>query len=285
MLSILGVFLFRYSDQSFENQPNLKRAKLLIRFLIVIPLLYLPDFYQELILRHQWKLFYVPIHLWGWIIPSFPDLWVLWLLLFVVVSCSTFLLWAIQKTRSSSLFWFALPIPMVWMVLLASFFGFSKIDHTYSTMYLGTCMLPVLVYSFERSVSYLFSVRILQAFICGSYFFAALEKAFLSGWHWIDPLHFQQLAYLHPTKINGWISTMPGLGSGLLVAGFVFQLLTIFQWRFAFWGYVNLVGAIVFHLGNWLIFNIGGWQSPWIAMVVFLWPGWLKQAKAIPDRR
>lgn len=275
-MTVLAFYMFRFSNYQTQSQVDEQRSKWLLRILIVIPLFYLPDFYNELSLRYEWGLFYKPIHFWGIIVPVFPSQWIIVLLISCIGVCSAFLLWALSQNRLSRLGLIALPVPLAWMVLLAAFFGFSKIDHTYSTMYLGTCMLPVLAYSLRKPESFAFAVRILQACVWGSYFFAALEKVFLSGANWISPIHFQQLAYLHPTTLNAWMLEMPMLGSFILISGIVFQLLTVLQWRFAFWGYLNMGGAIMFHLGNWLIFNIGGWQTPWLPMVIFLWPGWLK---------
>lgn len=275
-MAALAVYMYRYSSLPAQNQPDNTRSRVLIGLLILIPLLYLPDFYNELNLRYEWRLFYKPIHFWGVILPSFPAWWIIVSILGTMLVCSIWGLWALFKDQFESLWLKVLPLPIGWMVLLAAFFGFSKIDHTYSTMYLGACMLPALVYTYGHPDRFALTVRILQACIWGSYFFAALEKVFLSGINWINPIHFQQLSYLHPTEINQWILSQPGLGSLILIGGIVFQLLTVLQWRYSIWGYINLIGAILFHLGNWLIFNIGGWQTPWLLMGIFLWPGWLR---------
>jgi hypothetical protein len=62
------------------------------------------------------------------------------------------------------------------------------------------------------------------------------------------------------------------LAGTALATVLAFQLLSLLQWRFPRWGYVTACFGLLFHLGTWLVLDVGGWQSPWIAMLVFLLP-------------
>jgi hypothetical protein len=94
----------------------------------------------------------------------------------------------------------------------------------------------------------------------------------MSGLAWFVDHHFEQICQNHSTSLCTSITSNPILGSSILFFGFVFQLLSPLQWRFQKWGYVNVFGGLIFHVGTWLLFNVGGWQSPWIFMLLFLWP-------------
>jgi hypothetical protein len=113
---------------------------------------------------------------------------------------------------------------------------------------------------------------VFQAFIWGCYFFSGLEKITLSGLSWISDEHFNVLCQLHPTKICQYLGGISGLGPILLFFGLAFQLLSCLQWAWPKWGFVTIICGILFHLGTWQILDIGGWQSPWIVMLLFLWP-------------
>lgn len=274
ILVLVGYYLFHNKDSKSESSHRVIHISLLIKLLILTQFLYLPDLYAELILRYQWRAFYEPIALWIFILPVFPPLWIIQVLMAVIAGSALFIFLQPKK----SLRWKrvgAWIIPLSWTLLLAIFFGFGKIDHTYTTLYLGLWCLPILVLAETRESQAYFSIRFLQACIWGPYFFAGLEKLLLSGPSWFQPIHFQQLSFLHPTPINQWILQVPGLGSGILICGWVFQLTSALQWYFPKWGYINQVGGLMFHLGTWILFGIGGWQSPWIVMLIFLWPGWL----------
>ncbi|MFY7847951.1 MAG: hypothetical protein ACOVSS_02725, partial [Bacteroidia bacterium] len=76
----------------------------------------------------------------------------------------------------------------------------------------------------------------------------------------------------HPGKWCDWFALHP-LPAGLALAlAIAFQLLSPLQWKFPRWGYVTAISGIAFHLGTWLVLDVGGWQSPWMVMLLFLMP-------------
>jgi hypothetical protein len=113
---------------------------------------------------------------------------------------------------------------------------------------------------------------VFQASIWGCYFFSGWEKIFLSGTDWLSVSHLEVLCLHHTGWACEWRSEMPGLVLGLFGLGWAFQLATALQLRYPFWGWINAGLALVFHVGTGLLLDVGGWQSPWIAMALLLIP-------------
>jgi hypothetical protein len=161
---------------------------------------------------------------------------------------------------------------LIWSYLLLLFFGFGKIDHTYASMMAALLVLPVWLGLWAANRMGSGGFKAFQAAIWGCYFFSGLEKVFLSGWNWVRPEHFETLARLHP---NGWATNLtqwPMLGSLVLALGLCFQLSAIVLLWYPRWAIPMVCAGIFFHLGTWILLDVGGWQSPWIPMLLFLWP-------------
>lgn len=271
----LTYFLVLEEKESRISKMTGTQALWVIRILVVLQLLYLPDLARELQIRSQWADLYYPLPVWKWILPFYlPEFFHQWaiLLLFGIGAFSILKKWPADSPIWIIVLSFTL---LIWTILLVQFFGFGKIDHTYSSLYAGMWGLILwLILHKLGSLEHKQGFRLFQAFIWGCYFFSGCEKLLFSGLDWISPGHFDLLHKLHPTEIGIWISSQPVLSSLLLIGALGFQLATPVQWRLPKWGYVNAAGAIVFHLGNWFIFEIGGWQSPWILMSLFLLPVW-----------
>lgn len=260
---------------------SVQRQLWMVRLLMVLQMLYLPDLAKELAFRASWAEIYQPLPQFKWLLPTFlPYFFHQWVILglFGIGAYSILKKWPVESPA-----WLgALGITIfAWTILLAQLFGFGKIDHTYSSLLMGLIGMWIwLAFQQFNSLNSIFGFRLFQAFIWCCYFFSGLEKLLFSGFHWFSDVHFQQLVFQHPTELGKVLDSVPALGSLLLAIGFGFQLLTFLQWRFPIWGFVNAIAAIVFHLGTYFIFNIGGWQSPWILMALFLLPVWEQKKKA-----
>jgi len=273
LLILLAGYLISFLKDGIPFQVPEKSLIWKVRLYFGIQLIYLPDLLKELTVRHQWKAFYSPLPVFREIIPVFPSIWILqFVVIFAFAVCAFFLL---SKWKPSDKLpaWIAVAGLVLWTWLLAVFFGFGKIDHTYASLFSANIFLVIWLFYWRRFPEEGYAgFRLFQAGIWGCYFFAGLEKLLLSGWNWIGNQHFQNLCWLHPGPVCEWIGSVPFLPEFTLLTALFFQLATAIQWRFPRWGYVNSIGGLLFHLGTWVIFDVGGWQSPWILMLVFLWP-------------
>ena len=283
LVAVLALYLLRYASFQVEDRVvDHKKMLWPLRLFIVFQLLYLPDLSKELALRFQWRSFYEPSGLPGLLVPAFPETYVIQWVVLAMFAVGAVLVVARLPLGSG---WFAgglLVIIAGWTFLLSLLFGFGKTDHTYASMYSGLwgmaacCTIWYLWPGNER-----FGLRLFQAFIWACYFFSGLEKLVFSGWSWVASSHFDRLAFLHPTPASNWIAGHPTIASIILAAAMLFQLATALQWRWPWWGFVTIAGGLAFHLGTWLIFGIGGWQSPWLLMLFFLWPNLYKDASVL----
>jgi hypothetical protein len=262
---------FKNSHLSFSSS----QALWVVRILTVVQLLYLPDLARELQIRSQWADLYEPLPIWKWVLPSYlPGFFHQWAILLLFGTGAFAIL---KKWPFESGFWILIVgfTLLVWTILLAQFFGFGKIDHTYSSLYSGLWGLFIwLIFNRMNWLSANQGFRLFQAFIWCCYFFSGCEKVLFSGFEWLSSSHFSLLSQLHPTQPGNWVMGQPFLASALLFFALCFQLLTPIQWFFPKWGYINAIGAILFHLGTWYLLGIGGWQSPWILTAIFLLPVW-----------
>ncbi len=274
-------FLFRFQDNSdFKPlSPSLMLWK--IRLFYVVQLVFLPDLLQELRFRGQWKALFQPLAQFSIVESSFPLEYYIQLTGIFLFGATAILVLVKWKEKDPIPLLLTIFIFSAWTFLLSLFFGFGKIDHTYASLYAGiigmiVCRIAIIQNQENAGQGY----RIFQAFIWSCYFFSGLEKISMSGLAWFDGKHFDQICQNHSKELCNSISSNPILGSTILLLGIGFQILSPLQWRFQKWGYINVFGGIVFHLGTWILFNVGGWQSPWLYMLLFLWPA--NQKKLAP---
>jgi hypothetical protein len=134
ILILLAGFLITFLKDKTPFQVNEKSLIWKVRLYFGIQLIYLPDLLKELTVRHQWKAFYSPLPIFRELIPLFPPIWVLqFVVIFAFAVCAFFLL---SKWKPSDKLpaWVALSGLVFWTWLLAVFFGFGKIDHTYASL-------------------------------------------------------------------------------------------------------------------------------------------------------
>jgi len=265
-------FLFRFQNSPDRNSIDNNSILWRIRMFYVVQLVFLPELLQELRVRGQWKALFQPLAQFSFI-DTFPLEYYIQLTGILLFGATAILVLAKWKEKEIMPLLLTIFIFLTWTFLLSLFFGFGKIDHTYASLFAGIMGMVVCRISiFQNTDNATQGYRIFQAFIWSCYFFSGLEKISMSGFDWFQENHFEIICKFHATDLCVAISSNPISGSIIMLAGISFQLLSPLQWRFPKWGYVNVLGGLVFHLGTWLLFNIGGWQSPWIIMLIFLWP-------------
>lgn len=279
-----GYVLFRFLAPALQKPLPEKPVRDRIRFFFVLQMLYLPDLLAELTLRHQWKAFYISTFPFGSGLPfpHMPIIQGMGILSFAIGAYFVLSNWKPGTWMPTALGAGQL---MIWCYLLLLFFGFGKVDHTYASMTSALVVLAVWFTLWALGRVQAGGFRAFQAAIWGCYFFSGMEKIFLSGWHWVQPIHFETLSQLHPNGLGHTLSQWPLLGSTLMLLALIFQLSTILLLWFPRWGLPVLVMGIFFHLGTWVLLDVGGWQSPWIPMLFFLWPFQDGEKKHSPPAR
>ncbi len=272
VLAGFGYYLFANSALVADADFSEKKAVWLVKLFFILQLLFVPDLLNELRLRAQWQALFQPSGLSVLWLGDFPSYAVFQFLAILLFGISAWLVLARWDAGSVYPFLAALGTLLIWTFLLSVFFGFGKTDHTYASMFSGMAGMVVFLHIWRSNPAEIgFGFRIFQAFIWCCYFFSGLEKVFLSGFDWAGSDHLQVLAALHPGYAADWISQIPFSGI-LLGLGLIFQLSSVLQWRFPNWGYINVAGGVLFHFGTFFLLGIGGYFSPWLAMLIFLWP-------------
>jgi hypothetical protein len=175
----------------------------------------------------------------------------------------------------------SLSIWLLWTFLLGIYQSGGVTDHAYASLHSAMFFMAAFLYiwwKFPEQAG--LGHRLFQAGIWGCYFFAAAEKLFLSGIDWLNPENFSILCMHHPGKFCNWFASNTIPAGMALASVMVFQLLSPLQWKYPRWGYFTVAFGIVFHLATWLVLDVGGWQSPWILMLLFLLP--VQGTKTIP---
>ena len=244
-----------------------------IRLFFGISILYLPDLLKEMSVRWQWSGLYEPALLPGYFFREMPSIVLLQFAGLAAFGLSAWLVLSKWKNGSGAPAWISLALLLCWLLLLSVYQAGGSIDHAWASLQYGMMFMSLWLFTWWKFPDLKATgFRLFQAGIWGCYFFAGLEKIFLSGIHWFSPEHFGNLCLLHPGKGCDWFAAHPVLAGAALFAVLAFQLLSPLQWRFPRWGYVTAGTGLLFHLGTWLILGVGGWQSPWMAMLVFLLP-------------
>lgn len=244
-----------------------------IRLFLVLVMLYLPDLLGELSVRAHWSPFYEPLPLLRFWLPHFPSYGFIQTLAIAFFGLGAWLVLGKWQPSDHGPAIVVSAAFLLWVLFLAWFFGFGKIDHTYASMSMAFLFLvPGLwIWKYHPEEGPLI-FKVFQAGIWACYFFSGLEKLLLAGTDWFSSSHFQAMLTLHPNGHGAWLASFPFLSSFLLAAGLLFQLSSLLLWRFPNWAWVFIPAGVLFHLGTWYLFGVGGWQSPWIPMLFFLWP-------------
>lgn len=272
----LAICFFSFYLMESEEPKSMASEKDLrwrIRLFFGIQLVYLPDLMKELSIRWQWKSFYEPALIPRFLFREMPSVFFLQFGVLFCFAVGAYFLLSKWKHGSSIAFVLSVVSLLCWTIFLFIYMGGGNIDHTYASMYSAMIFMSVWLLVWWKNPSLTDSGhRLFQAGIWGCYFFSGLEKLFLSGSNWLDGNLFKVLCQYHTGRFCDWFAQHPLVSGFALCAVLAFQLLSPLQWRFPRWGYVTAGFGLFFHLGTWLVLDIGGWQSPWLVMLLFLLP-------------
>ncbi len=270
-LCAFAAWLLTGTSREITTDENALRWR--IRLFFGLQLLYLPDLLKEISIRWQWANLYEPSLIPGLFSSEMPSIVFLQFAGLAAFGLSAAMVLSKWKTGSLPPALLSAGIYLCWALLLAVYQAGGSIDHAYASLHSGMLFMSLWMFINWKFPEMKDSgYRLFQAGIWACYFFSGLEKLFLSGIGWLNPKHFELLCEFHPGKFCGWFTSHPFPAGMALFLVLAFQLLSPLQWRFPRWGYVTAGIGLLFHLGTWLVLDVGGWQSPWIAMLVFLLP-------------
>jgi hypothetical protein len=154
------------------------------------------------------------------------------------------------------------------------FFSFGKTDHGFATWTYVAWLMPLL--ASPKSKPALWPLSLMQLVVAGAYLMAGIEKLLISGPGWVSAEGFRLHLQLHATKVGLWVATNDVLCLLLPLSVICWQLsfpvvLSGFGLRWLW-----LLFGLFFHIGTYLLMDIGGWVSPWwvlyMVFVPVIWP-------------
>jgi len=164
--------------------------------------------------------------------------------------------------------------------LLLDFFtqGFSKSEHTHTTLFYVLLLFPLLRTKYARYVHGIQGIRLILGL---TYLMAGLEKLLSSPKQWLNGSLLQD--YLLAFE-QSW--ALPVAESDLLCLVLswcilAFQIGWISLVFFPKYGIFYFSSAVIFHIANYVFLGVGYWFSPWTLALLVVLPWHKKQDKAM----
>ena len=228
--------------------------------------------------------FYQPVGLLSVLHAEFPTAAILYWCHVLMLAMAVMIAFNLQKKLSGRAWLAYLPLFLLYLYLQAFFFSFEKTDHRFAPLF--WLLLSLLIWSFRpagpaNNGQWLGVARIALA---GQYLLSGLEKVFTSGPQWasaetlrVHILNSQVPAGMAIVEMD-WLLSLLAIGTAVLQLGFISQL----WWPGSRWLWIG--GALAFHLGSWLLLDIGDPLSPWVFGLLFFGPWETKAATRVPAR-
>lgn len=222
-------------------------------------------FYQ----LHQINVFYQPTFLLKVLHLPFPSLYTLWFL-YGIMLISSILVISQKKPIL-----FSISTILLFIILQGYLISFHKLDHTYSTFIYAGFLIPFVQFEYSRCNQTqgkrvaAWVLVLMQLGIALSYFFSGLEKMLIAGGQWFQPENMRYHFQVHPTDWGLYLSQSDAFCISLAVLTIFFQLgfISIVFFKKLRWTF--LPAGIIFHMGTYVLLNIGWYWSPWIFVYVF----------------
>ncbi len=163
-------------------------------------------------------------------------------------------------------------------VLLLVFFqalhqGFAKTDHAYSTWLYAGIFMPFLLWESQKANEKhevaAWAWQLIRVAICTAYLQAGLEKIWISGSSWASADTFRAYLFMFDTPLGIWVSESAWLCHLLPLGTLFFQLFFCSILFFRQLAYIFLPLGVLFHIGVYLLFGIGGYVTAWYIVYLF----------------
>ncbi len=265
----------------FWQPTTTRRAVHVLVGLYVFALIYTTyDWVDYLWALGDWKMFYRPVQLLAWL-PYPSDLVILLLFVGLLLGGILATCW-VKPTITISI------SVLCFLVLQGLGYGFGKVDHGYATFTYAGLLLPLLVFQAgrgDRQAVNGWPLRLIQAVIALAYLQAGLEKLLVSHFEWASVETFRTYLRAHPTPASefvmgyDWLCGLFAWGALLFQLGF--PLVFLHRRIRLIW----LGIGVTFHLGTYLLLDVGGWMNPWVFAYLFFidWERLFFQNLSIPQ--
>ena len=273
---LLIVFLCNFYNQKklilekyFSGYTSLFNVNILKVLFYLSMIVYSADWYTYLIEYSEVSEFYQPILLFKILHIRYPDPIVIEILWLIYLMGILLVLSNIEPVIS------AIVVVILFIILQGFLYSFGKINHAYSTFGYVAMIMPFLLYDYKKAhtgtqkTQEAWSLRLIQLCIVLPYFFAGLEKLFISKFSWMTSktlnsylMFYSNTATFNILDYELLIRLLPYFVISFQV-GFI---LVLFYKRSK---YFFIPIGIIFHISIYLFMDIGALIHPWIVVYVF----------------
>ena len=241
------------------SHVELKQRKWLTVVFYLACIYYTYDWPQNLLLLNSVKALYKPVALLVWQkeFPSTITIYIVSILYFLFIGACL-----LHKNK----FWASVGVAILFLYQLALLQSFEKTDHTYASFSYAIALLPLLhVKKIQLQKLGIAGIRLSIGF---AYFFSALEKILVGGKYWLNGTALKSQLTLK-TDGAAWLlqTPFPQIASILVIAFQFFFIFSIVSYRVRL---IFIFVGILFHWGTAFFIDVGGYDSPWIFMYIFL---------------
>ncbi len=258
-------------QEKFNTFWNIRIPKRRIRYFTILffglSLLDVWAWYENLEAMQNYLFFYQPVWFLKILSIPFPNLFVINFLYLIFSLACLFCIANFRPILSSSV-----------AVLLLVFFqalhqGFAKTDHAYSTWLYAGFFMPFLLWESqkpaEKNEVAAWAWQLIRVAICMAYWQAGLEKIWISGSAWASADTFRAYLSMFHTPLGTWVLESDWLCSILPVGALFFQLFFCSILFIRQLAYFFLPLGLLFHVGVYLLFGIGGYVTFWYIVYLF----------------
>lgn len=292
------IMLFTYFKNKSENfcirlnefwaqKTSVSNVTILRILYFTIIIVIFKDIYWDLMDLYNAKIFYRPILFYKLLGVSFPSTQG------IIVICIILLFSSILCIINIAPILNAIIAVGTFIYIQGLIFSFEKIDHGFATVTYAGMIMPFLLYEnriAKKSKSYDqkgWPLLLIQLVICLCYLMSGLEKIFISKFQWLHPETLKVYLLIHQTPLGIKLAANNFLCTLLPTLVIIFQLVFISILFSDKLKYIILPVGIIFHISVYYLFDVGGFQNPWIFSYIFFidWTIILKKIKSFKISR
>lgn len=274
-VAVIAVVIFRFYNkktaiQKYFSQETTRKNVSVLRVVFYFSLIaFTADWHAYLVEHSNAAAFYQPILIYKILHLPFPNyliinmLWGFYLLAILLLIFN-------QKPVIS-----AVVVAFLFFLMQGYFHSFEKINHQYATFGYASLLMPFLLYEHQKSkkqqseTQSSWALQLIQLCLCLTYFFAGLEKLFISKFTWFASDTFQSYLTFYATKEGLWLSqqsflmqTLPSLVLLLQIGFIAIIFYPKLKWVFLPFGFL-------FHFGIYVFMGVGAYLHPWAVLYIF----------------
>jgi hypothetical protein len=270
---------FHQQVQSFWTlQVSVRQVHWVKVLFYLVMLFFTYDWFYYINLVRPAAVFYKPLLLFSIFGIGFPSVTLTGVLFCILILSYTAILVDIKPVLS------AVVATVLFLLFQGWLFSFEKIDHAYSTLTYAALVMPFLVHEHEKAAKLRqqtqagWPLQLICVCIAMVYFMAGLEKLLIAGIDWVNPESFRSYLYLHQAPAGLWVARSDVLCTIFPLFALLFQLGFVFILFCPRLKALILLSGIAFHIGTYLLLEIGWYINAWIMVYIFFidWT-WLDQ--------